>query len=206
MRNYCAWSSRADRRTKTACLVAPNQGWCVDRQGNGVCVPGQLAGPNDPGRRCAEWWYEGMCLVGARCNEHDPLPPASLERGAYHHPAPYHYRTWPWVDGAWDKSTRLYPLPACGSGLGNVSLVAPPPSSTSQTSRPPSSATHPDESDGFVADKMCEDDPTVNVSWVGGLGPSPGCANPSDSYARHTRTDRRARHRSPPRRPEHHIG
>jgi hypothetical protein len=115
--------------TMAACFANPGMGWCVDRQGDGRCVAGQLAGPDKPSSRCAEWWFDGMCLVGARCSERDPIPPPSVQRGGYHHPAPYGYRTWPWVDGEWKGNLRAYPAPECGSGLLRATMAAPAPSS-----------------------------------------------------------------------------
>ena len=99
------------------CLQQLNQGWCTDRQGNGKCVPGQLTGPDDPTQRCADWWYNGLCLIGPRCREEAVVPSPSLLRDGYHHPGPYMYRNYPWSSGTWKGFDRYYP------GIDTVSVV-----------------------------------------------------------------------------------
>lgn len=93
------------------CTSSHEHGWCVDRQGKGKCVKGFLDGPFDPGEHCANWWFQGMCLNGPLCRRTDVVPQPSTERGAYHHPAPYDYRTMPWNDGAWCEGDRCYNAP-----------------------------------------------------------------------------------------------
>lgn len=112
-----ARSSSAVVHRMERCLLEPNRGWCEDRQGGGRCVPGQLTGPDDPNTRCHNWWYNGMCMVGPQCREHAVVPPPSLLRSEYHHPAPYYYRNWPWSSGTWRGTARRYP------GIDTVEVV-----------------------------------------------------------------------------------
>jgi len=83
----------------------------MDRQGKGRCVAGFLDGPFDPGVHCANWWFQGMCLNGPLCRRTDVVPQPSVERGPYHHPAPYYYRNMPWNDGEWCGGDRCYDEP-----------------------------------------------------------------------------------------------
>ena len=94
-----------------ACMQSCDHGWCMDRQGGGKCVPGFLDGPFDPGQHCNNWWFKGMCLTGPLCRRTDVVPPPSVERGWYHHPAPYYYRSTPWNTGQWCGLNRCYDKP-----------------------------------------------------------------------------------------------
>jgi hypothetical protein len=81
--------------TLAECMQSDSHGWCVDRQGGGKCVPGFLDGAFDPTVHCANWRFRGMCQNGPRCRRIDAVPPPSLARSWYHHPAPYDYRSIP---------------------------------------------------------------------------------------------------------------
>ena len=97
--------------SKHQCQQSRTHGWCVDRQGNGKCVLGFLNGPFDPSVHCANWWFGGMCLHGAHCRRADVVPPPSIARNTYHHPAPYYYRNMPWNIGNWCNGDRCYDEP-----------------------------------------------------------------------------------------------
>ena len=81
------------------CMKSKSHGWCTDRQGGGQCVPGFLDGPFDPGVHCANWWFSDMCLSGPLCRRTNTVPPPSIVRNTYHHPAPYYYRNASWKTG-----------------------------------------------------------------------------------------------------------
>lgn len=93
------------------CVQSRSHGWCMDRQGKGRCVAGFLDGPFDPGVHCANWWFQGRCLNGPLCRRTDVVPQPSVDRGSYHHPAPYYYRNMPWNDGEWCGGDRCYDEP-----------------------------------------------------------------------------------------------
>ena len=80
-----------------SCLNSTLHGWCMDRQGNGLCVPGFLDGPFDPSVRCSNWWFHDMCLSGPLCRRTHVVPQPSVVRNRYHHPAPYNYRNRAWT-------------------------------------------------------------------------------------------------------------
>jgi hypothetical protein len=81
--------------SQAECMQSDSHGWCVDRQGGGKCVPGFLDGPFDPTVHCANWLFRGMCQNGPLCRRIDAIPPPSMVRSWYHHPAPYDYRSIP---------------------------------------------------------------------------------------------------------------
>ena len=104
-------------KTMTACMQSPYHGWCMSRSGKGQCVPGFLDGPFDPGTHCSNWWFANQCFTGPLCRRTNVVPPSSLERSWYHHPAPYNQRNLPWATGKWKSpptpcfttmNTRLY--------------------------------------------------------------------------------------------------
>lgn len=94
-----------------SCMNSCAHGWCMDRQGGGKCVPGFLDGPFDPGVHCNNWWFQNMCMNGPLCRRTDVVPPPSLKRSWYHHPAPYDYRNMPWNNGTWCGLNRCYDKP-----------------------------------------------------------------------------------------------
>lgn len=103
-------ANTANARALRQCMLSSDRGWCERRNGDGksACVPGQLTGPDDPARRCQNWWYQGMCLVGPECRKHALVPPPAMLRDDYHHPAPYYYRNYPWSSGSWAAYDRRY--------------------------------------------------------------------------------------------------
>lgn len=49
------------------CNSCNNCGWCIDRNYNGECMPGDKNGPYK-NKFCRQWYYDGICRDGPECD------------------------------------------------------------------------------------------------------------------------------------------